>query len=368
MAVDAGAALTVAVVFWLPGLIGESLAGWAWAGSTLAALAAVAMLLRWRWPAAATTVATAATLGGTALGVTTDPMLASAWCLYPLALAHTGESRRVAIGVGFGLTMIAAVTAVPARFAHWERLVLGAAALGASWLVASTEARRIKLVRDAAIAEVAARESQTQLAVAREVHDVVGHALALIGAEAGVSRALSDATNLELRQSLAEIERHARSAVTEVQALVRSLRGVPSPQTQAQSAQRPSGSMAHIAPLAEVIAATRAAGVSVMARLDITELAPVVTTTAARIVQEALSNVVRHAPGASCEVEAHVDAGALVIRVCDDGPGLPAGATKGCGLRGMRERAASVGGTLVCRNRDGGGFVVEARLPLDGMR
>jgi signal transduction histidine kinase len=93
-------------------------------------------------------------------------------------------------------------------------------------------------------------------------------------------------------------------------------------------------------------------------------LAPGVDLTAYRIVQEALTNARRHAPGAAVEVELGCAGDALRLRVRDDGPGPANGAGGGHGLVGMRERVAAVGGTLRTGPAEGGGFAVEADLPL----
>lgn len=116
--------------------------------------------------------------------------------------------------------------------------------------------------------------------------------------------------------------------------------------------------------LPELVAATRAAGVRVSDRVAVPgEVGEAVEAVAYRIVQEALANVVRHAPGAACELEVRRDGSALVVRVRDDGPGM--GGEPGFGLRGMRERARLVGGTVTWRNLPEGAEV-EARLPLEG--
>ncbi len=83
-----------------------------------------------------------------------------------------------------------------------------------------------------------------------------------------------------------------------------------------------------------------------------------------RIVQEALTNARRHAPGAAVDVELHYTGDALAVRIRDNGPGPPpAGPAGGHGLAGMRERAAAVGGELHTAEAPGGGFLVAARLP-----
>ena len=97
---------------------------------------------------------------------------------------------------------------------------------------------------------------------------------------------------------------------------------------------------------------------------DVAALPPGVNLTAYRIVQEALTNARRHAPGASVQIELGYDAESLRLRVSDDGPGPPEADTSGHGLLGMQERAAMVGGTLRTGKAPDGGFLVEADLPL----
>ena len=373
---DVAAAVVVIGVFWLPPVLGTGSGPRAAAGLVLAAVTGVAMALRRHRPAAAACAAGAATLAGTALGVCQDPMLAASWCLYPLAITRAPHTRTIVVvlaGVAAGL---AAVTAVPQGDAGdvGQRLVLSAAALSVSWLLGVTTGRQIAAAREAERARV-------RLAVARDVHDVVGHALGVIGAEAGVTRSLPDADERELRASLADIERHARRALEEVQALVRALRAPgpaePPPGTApdgmpgAAAEARP-GKGAGLAGLPSLIAATRAAGVRVDGRVQVRadEVSGMVGTVLYRIVQEALSNVVRHAPGAACAVDVYREGGVIVARVRDHGPGAarPGGPGAGTGLLGMRERARLVGGTVTWGDHPEGGFEVTARLPAGGAR
>jgi signal transduction histidine kinase len=190
-----------------------------------------------------------------------------------------------------------------------------------------------------------------QLEVARDVHDVVGHALSVISAEAGVTRSLADAGEQELRDSLAGIEVHARRALEEVQVLVRGLRSAPVP----------------VDRLSSVVDTTRAAGVDVEAHIAVDEpVEDAVGAVVLRIVQESLSNVVRHAGGAACRVDVGEAGDAIVVRVRDRGPGATGRGHPGFGLAGMSERAHLVGGTVVWGNHPDGGFEVSARLPVRG--
>ncbi|GIH97553.1 two-component sensor histidine kinase [Planobispora siamensis] len=325
------------------------------AGAVLAGVTAGAMVLRWRLPFEATLTAGAVTVIGTVLGVCQDPMLATAWCLYPLAIERARRTRAVA-GVLAGLFAgLAMVTGVPEGEAAGpgRQVVLAVAALSVAWLLGTATGRQIAIAREA-------ERMRVQLEVARDVHDVVGHALGTVLAQSGVILSLPDAREEELRDTLAEVEAHARKALEDVQGLVRTLR-VPDGE-----------SKPGLGGLAEVVEVTRAAGVEVDARIDVGgAIDDGVGVVAFRIAQEALSNVVRHAPGARCTVRVRREGDVLVVRVRDGGArragGRVAAAGSGVGLRGMRERARLVGGTVVWGARPEGGFEVEARLPAESV-
>jgi signal transduction histidine kinase len=173
----------------------------------------------------------------------------------------------------------------------------------------------------------------------------------VISAEAGVSLLLTDADEQELRQSLADIELRARSTLVEVQTLVRSLRN------DALAIGRPNT-------VDEVIAGARRAGLRVDVDLGWGDLASEVEATMIRLVQESLSNVIRHADAKLCRVAIGVDEGHLVIEVEDDGKGISAESRPGFGLAGMRERAEELGGSLSWSNGASGGARVVVRLPV----
>jgi signal transduction histidine kinase len=270
-------------------------------------------------------------------------MLGTAWCLYPLAVACAARTHTFVLGVASLVAGLAVVSAVPDGVSLGRWILVSGAALSVAWLLGTMVGRQI-------LAAQQAERARVQLAVARDVHDVVGHALGVICAEAGVARFLPDAGEEELRDTLADIEAHARSALEEVQALVRGLR---------------TEQAAPLARLSAVFTATRAAGIGVRNRVDLTRpVGDAVGTTVVRIVQEALSNVVRHAPGATCTVDVHDDGRTVAVRVHDDGPGAGVrdGGT-GVGLHGIRERAGLLGGSASWGNHPDGGFEVVAHLP-----
>src|SRR4051794_33517971 len=177
--IDVVAALVVVGAFWaLPalGAGGPRVA----AGLGLGAVAGAAMLLRRRAPVAAVAVAAVVTAAGGVLGAGQDPMLATAWCLYPVAAERADRARGLLIGVVCGLAALGAPVAAPGA---GPRVLAAGIVLAAAWLLGTAAGRQAR-------AAEALERARVQAAVAREVHDVVGHALAVIAAEAGVTLAL----------------------------------------------------------------------------------------------------------------------------------------------------------------------------------
>jgi signal transduction histidine kinase len=208
--------------------------------------------------------------------------------------------------------------------------------------------------RDAAVEDQIALAERAR--IARELHDVVAHQMSMVAVQAETARLTTPGMPVEGQQRLAEIGDTAREALTEMRRLLGVLRS----DEAAQLAPQPG-----LDRVDELVSAARAGGSSVRLTLSgaAAVLPPGVDLTAYRIVQEALSNARRHAPGADVDVTLGFGAGRLAIRVRDHGPG-PAGDIDGHGLQGMRERVAMVGGSLHTGAAPGGGFAVEADLPL----
>jgi signal transduction histidine kinase len=223
--------------------------------------------------------------------------------------------------------------------------------------VLEERARVLELERDVN-ARVAAAEERVRLA--RELHDVVGHSVSVIVVQAGAERlALGDGAP-STREALLAIEQTGRAALTEMSRLLGLLR-----RDDEGLALEPRPSLGDVAALAAHI---RAAGVPVQVRIEgePVVLPAGVDVSAYRIVQEALTNVVRHAGPAEASVVVRYELGSVEIEVSDDGRGAEAGNAPGYGLAGMRERVALHGGTLEASDGAGGGFTVRARLPLAG--
>ena len=208
------------------------------------------------------------------------------------------------------------------------------------------------------------RASEERLGIARELHDVVAHSLSLINVQAAVALELMDGRPEQARTALTAIKQASRDALVDVQSVLDALRR---PGEEAPLAPAPS-----LRDVADLIERAEATGLIVDARVTATVAALPSGVDAAgyRIVQEALTNVVRHANASMVAVWISADDNVLVIEVDDDGTGRtrnrPGGGTgrSGSGIRGMRERAAALGGELTTGRRAGGGWQVLARLPL----
>jgi signal transduction histidine kinase len=200
--------------------------------------------------------------------------------------------------------------------------------------------------------------SEERLRIAREMHDVVAHSMSVIVMKAAVANHVYDTRPEESRQALGVIESVSRAALADIQRVLGSLRSA----GEAQLAPSPG-----LDELPTLVENARLADVQV--ELDhetIPALPAAVQLSAYRIVQEALTNVIKHASApARCTVRITAERGELHLAVTDDGiPRRPIG-EPGHGLIGMRERAALHHGTLVAGRQPGGGFAVHARLPYE---
>ncbi|MEB3964530.1 histidine kinase [Streptomyces kunmingensis] len=213
--------------------------------------------------------------------------------------------------------------------------------------------------------EARRRVAEERLRVARDLHDLLAHSITLVGVQTSVAAHVlnADPDRLDraaVAKALDDIADTCRSARGELRATLEVLRSMP---------DEARGALPGLDGIPELVRAARTAGASVLADLDVDGgLVPAgVGAAAYRIVQEALTNAVRHGgAGLTIRVGVRVGAGALVVSVCDDGVGMVASGVPGFGLVGMRERVRSVGGVLDVGSGEAGGFVVTASLPLPG--
>jgi signal transduction histidine kinase len=219
-------------------------------------------------------------------------------------------------------------------------------------------------IRQATVHSQALRAQEAtaeRLRIARDLHDMVAHSVGIIAIQAGMGRRVIDSQPAEARDALAAIEATSRETLAGLRRTVGALRQA-GPRTEADTDPLETPGLAD---LARLVARTRDAGVRVDVRWHghRRPLPADVDTSAFRIVQEAVANVVRHAGTGRCQVSIDQRHEELSIEVTDDGHGT-AVAGGGYGIAGMRERAALLHGELTAGPRPEGGFRVTARLPL----
>ena len=208
--------------------------------------------------------------------------------------------------------------------------------------------------------------------IARELHDVVAHHISMIAVQAETARLTTPGLPAAGAQRFAAIGDTARAALTEMRRLLGVLRedaeqdtaSEPAPQPARPGAdRRPQPGLPQLGNLVDDAREASGGAVRLIMSGQADRLDPGVELAAYRIVQEALTNARRHAPGAAVDVELRYADDALRLRIRDNGPGQAARYRAGHGLLGMRERAAAVGGSLQTGDARGGGFCVEAELP-----
>ncbi|MEV8015829.1 sensor histidine kinase [Streptomyces sp. NPDC086554] len=201
------------------------------------------------------------------------------------------------------------------------------------------------------------RADEERLRMARELHDVLAHSISVINVQAGVGLALLDSDPEQARTALTTIKAASKEALGEVRQVLDTLRAP------GDAPRAPAPGLDRLPELVQQAASTGLT-VDVDSQGSAVKLPPGADLAAFRIVQEALTNVVRHSGSRHARVLVRYEKAALTLRVDDDGPatGADAGGS-GNGLAGMRERAAALGGTIEAGPRPDGGFRVTAVLP-----
>jgi signal transduction histidine kinase len=300
------------------------------------------------------------------LGVTADPAGGHGGREAPHAgglrgVGPRGQTEYLAMGLAVPFLILA--LARDGGMAAVLLASLGPAAAGAGIaLRARREARRQTAASEVltdTLTEHMARGERAR--IARELHDVVAHHISMIAVQAETGRLTTPGLPAAGAQRFAEIGDTARAGLTEMRRLL----GVLREDADATVPDRhPQPGLPQLAELIDTARDASGAGTRLIVSGPVAEFDPGVELAAYRIVQEALTNARRHAPGAAVDVELCYGDDALRLRVRDNGPG-PSGETKpsGHGLLGMRERALAVGGSLRTGAAPGGGFYVEAILP-----
>lgn len=223
--------------------------------------------------------------------------------------------------------------------------------------VAEQRAERAERDREAAT-RIAVAEERGR--IARELHDVVAHAVSVMVLQVGAVRHRMPESDAEDREALENVERAGRTALVEMRRLLGAMRR---DDEQAELAPHPG-----LADLDRLLGDVRAAGLPVRLQVygEPVELPPGIDLSAYRIVQEAVTNALKHADARQAEVAVHYEPRALLLEVRDDGRGPGTTDGTGHGLVGITERVKIFGGDLTAGAAPGGGFLLRARLPLDG--
>jgi signal transduction histidine kinase len=363
------AALTAAVELELA----LSAHGWTLARGSAALLITVPLAFRLRFPLAVLVVVVAgvvieAAIGGHGFTGPVFPLISVLLALYAVGAQTSG--LRLALGAGVSLAGLFAASlldggdpggaAAVALVATTGGLVIGGAlgVLRFESEVFDERAAELERERDER-ARVAVAEERTR--IARELHDVIGHSISVMGVQAGAVRSVLREDQRRERDALLAVERTGRQAVGEMRRLIGLLR----PEDDGVADPAPSLRGGEV-----LVDELRDAGLAVrlVSHGDLGRLSAGVDLAGYRILQEALTNALKHAPHANVQATVTCTQEELQIEVIDDGNAIPEGAGEqtGHGLLGMRERVSLYGGELVTGPREDGGFAVRARIPLEG--
>jgi signal transduction histidine kinase len=355
----------------------------AWAAYLLVLAHTLPIAVRRRWPLPVLAWGLATGVAFAALGLNLVS-LSFAVLIYVYTVAARCPRRHSLAGLAATEGVLVLVwLARPRSIGDGGTLALDGLIMAAGWWLGDGTRRRQEAVdtarRRAAELERAREElarravTEERLRIARELHDVVAHSMSIIAVQSGVGVHVIDSRPDEARKALVAVEATSRQALVEMRRLL----GVLRQEAEARDSLAPAPGLAQVESLATEVAG---AGVRVEVRIEGTpsELPAGLDLSAYRIVQEALTNVVRHAGPATARVSVRYALDHVAIEVTDDGIGLESAfgrrstdsdrqrRSAGHGIVGMRERAALYGGTLEAGPLPGGGFRVAASLPLEG--
>ena len=372
---DIGLAVGLALLALVDLALSSDAGSWGGRGPLQVCLALGCTLpLAWRvrYPIATVVVITAA--GGLLVAVAAphqapfEVFIGSVLASYSIGAHTAGRRRWLGLGLMFGVGLPFMVAADSNGMASGNALAPIAWLTGAWAVGAIIRGRRLRTAElELLTAELAQqRDLQAQAAVAvergriaRELHDVVAHNVSMMVVQAGAADRVLEGDQPDVRRALAAIAGTGRETVDEMRLLL----GVVRSDEGAGLSPQPG-----LGDLDQLVSNVRSAGLHVDLRVEgeRSTLSPGVDLSAYRIVQEALTNVLKHAGTASVEVTVRYANDAVQVEVCDDGRPREPTAGGGNGLIGMRERVAMLGGEFRAGARRDGGFAVFARLPIAG--
>jgi signal transduction histidine kinase len=339
-------------------------------GYLLLVASALVLVLRRRAPVAVLIVVLACVLG---YQLRDYPEVTAIPVFVAVYTAVRDGRRALTVAVTGSAVVVAMLTASPAAGETVRDVMERQLPLG--WIVAAGVTAEVSRQREAAVraAEERAAEAERtreetarrragdeRLRIARELHDSLTHSISVIKVQAGVAIHLARKRGEQVPDALVAIQEASRDATRELRATLEVLRTEPGDDETAESG---------LDRLDDLIERVHAAGVPATVTIsgDERPLPPAVDRAAYRIIQEALTNVSRHAGPATASVRVAFRPGELTVQIDDDGHATPdAPPVPGTGLIGMRERVTTLGGRLRAEPRPGGGFTVRAELPADG--
>jgi signal transduction histidine kinase len=329
----------------------------------LAVFGPLALLAARRFPGPVVAVVTAAACADFLLS---DPQMSAPYLA--LAFAIGGAVARGArvwawasVGIGWSATLALGLALGydwrPARIAVTTIGILIVFGLGEGL---RTRGENFEKYRRAVQQRRQTEVQAERVRIARELHDVLAHSLSQINVQASVGLHLMDKQPEKAAEALASIKETSKTALDEVRSVLGVLRAENGEDPDAPLVPEPD-----LSRLVGLAASVTSQGVEVTLDNELQDAPKAVQLAVYRIVQESLTNVVRHARATTATVSVRADGGDVVVEIADNGTGIPeAGADSGRGLLGMRERAELLGGTLNTANGAAGGLVVTARIPL----
>ena len=328
----------------------------------LAVIAAGAIGVSGRWPGAAVGIALLSVLTYHWIGYAPGPIDLALM----VALFSAATPQHLWRSIGFGAAIVLGYLAVglltPGGISP-QGLLLGPLAVLASLGLGFAVVGQRNYARARREEETQRRVTEERLRIARELHDVVSHSISTINVQAGVAAHVMGERPEQAREALLAIKETSKETLRELRGILQVLRQVDDVE--------PRGPAPGLAQLEILVKTTSEAGVPTKTSILGTArpLPAAIDLAAYRIIQESLTNVVRHAGRATAEVTLAYEPSRIVIDVSDDGRGpLPGnGDAGGHGIAGIRERVGAAGGGIEAGPRDGRGFRLRAWLPTNGM-
>jgi len=340
----------------------------------LAVLFVLPLLLRHRWPLPSVLVSFGALTAAFAadpegLQNLTTPVLCALAASVTAGAIHDRAQLIAGAGALLGATAVVVVTSPNGSTGDFFWVL---AMFSGAWLAGRALATRAEQTRELRARVRAAERAREEVAsraaneernrIAHELHDVVAHSVSVMVVQtSGVRRLLHEDQTRE-REALMSVEQIGRQALSEMRRMLGVMRTGEEPSA---AALAPQPGLEH---LDRLIKQVEEAGLRVQLHVEGARipLSPGVDLSAYRIVQEGLTNALKHAKGARADVFVRYAGDTVELSIEDDGPGTPGENGMGHGLVGMRERVALYGGTLEAGPRPEGGYALRARLPVEG--